>query len=62
VAESAVRDRVTDDRTVASGIGAAVIGGVVLAPVGIGLGIAAFVVRRRQQRAVPVAPWPVQQG
>ena len=56
VAESAVRDRVTDDRTVASGIGAAVIGGVVLALVGIGLGIAAFVVRRR---AAAVAPWPV---
>ncbi|MDV7223034.1 hypothetical protein [Streptomyces prunicolor] len=49
----------TDDHTVASGIGAAVIGGVVLALVGIGLGIAVFVVRRR---AVPVAPWPVQQG
>ncbi|MFJ8140499.1 signal peptidase I [Streptomyces sp. NPDC096013] len=59
VAESAVRGRVTDDRTVASGIGGAVIGGVLLALVGIGLGIAAFVVRRRQ-RAVPVAPWPVQ--
>ena len=41
-------------------IGAVVIGGVVLALVGIGLGIAAFVVRRR--RAAPVAPWPVQQG
>ena len=60
VAESAVRGRVTDDRTVAFGIGAVVIGGVVLALVGIGLGIAAFVVRRR--RAAPVAPWPVQQG
>ena len=58
VAESAVRGRVTADRTVASGIGAVVIGGVVLALVGIGLGIAAFVVRRR--KAVPVAPWPVQ--
>jgi signal peptidase I len=51
---------VTDDRTVASGFGAAAIGGVVLVLVGIGLGIAAFV--RRRQRAVPVAPWPVQQG
>ncbi|MFE2424801.1 signal peptidase I [Streptomyces hokutonensis] len=60
VAESAVRDRVTDDRTVAFVIGSAVIAGVVLALVGIGLGIAAFVVRRR--RAAPVAPWPVQQG
>ncbi|WSL13545.1 signal peptidase I [Streptomyces sp. NBC_01288] len=60
VAESAVRGRVTDDRTVASGIGAVVIGGVVLALVGIGLGIAAFVVRRR--RAAPIAPWPVQQS
>ncbi|MFD4556241.1 signal peptidase I [Streptomyces sp. NPDC058469] len=59
VAKSAVRDRVTDDRTVASVIGTAVISGVVLALVGIGLGIAAFVVRRR--RAAPVAPWPVQQ-
>ncbi len=59
VAESAVRGRVTEDRTVASGIGVAVIGGVLLALVGIGLGIAAVVVRRRQ-RAVPVAPWPVQ--
>lgn len=49
----------TDDRTVASGIGAAVIGGVILVLVGIGLGIAAFV---RRRRAVPVAPWPVQQG
>ncbi|WP_019065452.1 hypothetical protein [Streptomyces prunicolor] len=38
MAESAVRDRVTDDRTVASGIGAAVIGGVVLALVGIAWG------------------------
>lgn len=59
VAESAVRGRVTGDRAVASGIGVAVIGGVLLALVGIGLGIAAFVVRRRQ-RAVPMAPWPVQ--
>ncbi|MGR3872061.1 signal peptidase I [Streptomyces graminifolii] len=59
VAESAVRGRVTDDRTVAAGIGVAVIGGFLLALVGICLGIAAFVVRRRQ-RAVPVAPWPVQ--
>jgi signal peptidase I len=59
VAESAVRGRVTGDRAVASGIGVAVIGGVLLALVGIGLGIAAFVVRRRQ-RVVPVAPWPVQ--
>ena len=60
VAESAVRGRVTDDRTTAVGIVSAAIGGVVLALVGIGLGIAAFVVRRR--RAAPVAPWLVQQG
>lgn len=60
VAESAVRGRVTDDRTTAVGIVSAAIGGVVLALVGVGLGIAAFVVRRR--RAAPVAPWPVQQG
>ncbi|MET7490429.1 signal peptidase I [Streptomyces sp. NPDC005538] len=59
VAESAVRDRVTDDRTAGLLIGTAVIGGGVLALVGIGLGVAAFVVRRR--KAVPVAPWPVQQ-
>jgi len=59
VAESAVRDRVTEDRTVLGVVGTAVIGGVVLALVGIGLGIAAFVVRRR--RAAPVAPWPVHQ-
>jgi len=60
VAESAVRGRVTDDRTAAVGIVSAAIGGVVLTVVGIGLGTAAFVVRRR--RAAPVAPWPVQQG
>ncbi|MGW3109062.1 signal peptidase I [Streptomyces sp. NPDC001100] len=60
VAESAVRGRVTDDRTTAFVIGSAAVGGVVLVLVGIGLGIAAFAVRRR--RAVPVAPWPVQQG
>jgi len=60
VAGSTVRGRVTDDRTAAVAIGSAVIGGGVLALVGIGLGIAAFVVRR--QRAAPVAPWPVQQG
>jgi signal peptidase I len=59
VADSAVRDRVTDGRATAVVIGSAVIGGVVLALVGVGLGIAAFVVRRR--RAAPVAPWPVQQ-
>ncbi|MET7567408.1 signal peptidase I [Streptomyces sp. NPDC005492] len=59
VAESAVRDRVTDDRTVGLVIGTAVIGGGALALVGIGLGIAAFVVRRR--KAAPVAPWHVQQ-
>ncbi|MEV6480978.1 signal peptidase I [Streptomyces sp. NPDC051576] len=59
VAESAVRDRVTDDRTAGLLIGTAVIGGGVLALFGIGLGVAAFVVRRR--KAVPVAPWPVQQ-
>jgi signal peptidase I len=58
VAESAVRDRVTDDRAPPVVIGTAVIGGVILARVGVGLGIAAFVVRRR--RAAPVAPWPVQ--
>ncbi|MFJ9251124.1 hypothetical protein [Streptomyces sp. NPDC101776] len=58
VAESAVRDRVTDDRAAAVVIGSAVIGGVVLALVGVGLGIAAFVVRR--QRAAAVTPWPVQ--
>ncbi|MDV9177729.1 hypothetical protein R6V09_47370 [Streptomyces sp. W16] len=60
VAGSAVRGRVTDDRTSAVVIGSAVIGGVVLALVGIGLGVAAFVVRRR--RAAPVASWPVPQG
>ncbi|WP_427922063.1 signal peptidase I [Streptomyces sp. cg40] len=60
VAESAVQGRVTDDRTAAVVIVSAAIGGVVLTLVGIGLGIAGFVVRRR--KAAPVAPWPVQQG
>ena len=59
VAESAVQGRVTEHRAMPVVIGSAVIAGVVLALVGIGLGIAAFVVRRR--RATPVAPWPVQQ-
>lgn len=59
VAESAVRGRVTEHRAMPVVIGSAVIAGVILALVGIGLGIAAFVVRRR--RAAPVAPWPVQQ-
>ncbi|WP_406125762.1 signal peptidase I [Streptomyces sp. NBC_00989] len=59
VAESAVRGRVTGHRARPVVIGLAVIAGVVLALVGVGLGIAAFVVRRR--RAAPVAPWPVQQ-
>ncbi|WP_371659398.1 signal peptidase I [Streptomyces sp. NBC_00280] len=60
VPESAARDRVTGQYTIPVVIGTAVIAGVVLALVGLGLGIAAFVVRRRQG-AVPVAPGPVQQ-
>jgi signal peptidase I len=57
VAESAVRGRVTDDRKAPIAFGTAAIGGVVLALVGVGLGIAAFV---RRRRTAPVAPWPVQ--
>ncbi|MFJ5308573.1 signal peptidase I [Streptomyces sp. NPDC088350] len=58
VAESAVRGRVTDDRKVPLALGTAAIGGVVLALVGVGLGIAAFV---RRRKAAPVAPWPMRQ-
>ncbi|WP_327694415.1 signal peptidase I [Streptomyces sp. NBC_00459] len=60
VAESAVRNRVTDDYTIPVVFGTAIIAGAVLALIGLGLGIAAFVVRRRQG-AVPVEPGPVQQ-
>ncbi|GAA0349886.1 hypothetical protein GCM10009540_82730 [Streptomyces turgidiscabies] len=61
VAESAVTGRMTDRHTMPVVIGTAVMAGSVLALVGIGLGIAAFVVRRRWRRAsVPVAPQPVQ--
>ncbi|GAA3850579.1 hypothetical protein GCM10023084_01010 [Streptomyces lacrimifluminis] len=60
VALSAVRSRVTDDYTIPVVIGTAVIAGTVLALAGLGLGIAAFVARRRQG-AVPVAPEPVPQ-
>ncbi|WP_234337095.1 signal peptidase I [Streptomyces xylophagus] len=58
VADSAVRGRVTDDRKVPIAFGTAAIGGVILALVGVGLGIAAFV---RRRRTAPVAPWPVRQ-
>jgi signal peptidase I len=58
VAESAVRSRVTDDRTIPVVFGTAIIAGAVLALVGLGLGIAAFVGRRR--KTVPVAHQPVQ--
>ncbi|WP_416964164.1 hypothetical protein [Streptomyces sp. Agncl-13] len=49
----------TEHRATPVVIGLAVVTGVVLALAGVGLGIAAFVVRRR--RAAPIAPWPVQQ-
>ncbi|MFI1352354.1 signal peptidase I [Streptomyces sp. NPDC020898] len=61
VAESAVRGRVIDGQTIPVVIGTAVIAGLVLALVGLGLGIAAFVLGRRRRRAVPVAPRPVEQ-
>ncbi|WP_215455987.1 signal peptidase I [Streptomyces sp. ATCC 21386] len=51
---SAVQGRVTDDRTIPTVIGTAVIAGAALALVGLGLAIAAFVARRRR-RTVPVA-------
>ncbi|MEW2114755.1 signal peptidase I [Streptomyces sp. NPDC005474] len=61
VAESAVTGRMTGDYTMPIVVGTAVMAGVVLALVGLGLGIAASVVRRRRRGgAVPVAPQPVQ--
>ncbi|MDX3453657.1 signal peptidase I [Streptomyces sp. ME02-8801-2C] len=59
VAESAVTGRMTDRTTIPVVIGSAVMAGAALAMVGLGLGIAAFVLRRRPSRAVPVAPQPV---
>ncbi|MFD9006300.1 hypothetical protein ACFV0T_36040 [Streptomyces sp. NPDC059582] len=58
VSTAAVRGRVTDDRTAPVALGAAMIVGVVLVLTGGGLGIAAFVVRRRAAASMP-PPWPV---
>ncbi|GGJ24814.1 signal peptidase I [Streptomyces brasiliensis] len=61
VSGDAVQGRVTDDRTAPALWGAALLVGGVLVLVGIGLGIAAFVVRRGNRTQFPPAPWPMQQ-
>lgn len=53
---SAVRGRVTDDWSVPVALVVAALCGVVAALTGLGLGIAAAVLRRR--RSAPVPPWP----
>ncbi|GGZ17232.1 signal peptidase I [Streptomyces poonensis] len=55
---SAVRGRVTDDWSVPVALFVSALFGVVVALTGLGLGIAAAVLRRR--RRAPVPPWPVQ--
>ncbi|MET9379905.1 signal peptidase I [Streptomyces sp. NPDC002928] len=59
VSTAAVRGRVSDDYTALGVIGIGMIIGVVLVLTGGGLGIAAFVVRRRAAVSVP-PPWPMQ--
>ncbi|KKD02652.1 signal peptidase [Streptomyces sp. WM6386] len=59
--DSAVRGRVLDDYTVPTALGVAMMVGVVLVLVAVGLGIAAMVVRRKARAAVPPAPpWALQ--
>ncbi|MFE9024620.1 signal peptidase I [Streptomyces sp. NPDC007808] len=61
LAESVIRGRVIEDVTVPAVLGTAMVLGVLLVPVGVGLGIAAVVVRRRARAAVaPPPPWAVQ--
>ncbi|SNX61642.1 signal peptidase I [Streptomyces sp. TLI_55] len=58
---SAIKGRVLDGYTAPGVLGAAIIAGAVLVLVGVGLGIAALVVRRRARAAVPPAPpWAMQ--
>jgi signal peptidase I len=58
---SAIQGRVIDDYAVPTALGTAMMLGVVLVPVGVGLGIAALVVRRRARAMVPPPPpWAVQ--
>lgn len=56
---SAVRGRILESPAVPALLGGAVLAGAVAVLVGIGLGIAWVVVRRRR-RVPPVPPWPVQ--
>ncbi|MFF9116795.1 signal peptidase I [Streptomyces massasporeus] len=55
--ESVIRGRVIDDYTVPVVLGSAMVLGALAVPTGVGLGIAAVVVRRRA-RSVAVAPTP----
>ncbi|MGW2379019.1 signal peptidase I [Streptomyces sp. NPDC001658] len=55
----AVRGRVTDDYTVPLLLGGGALAGLLLALTGLGLGIAAFALRRRTPAAVQ-PPWPTQ--
>ncbi|MEU9575257.1 signal peptidase I [Streptomyces massasporeus] len=55
--ESVIRGRVIDDHTVPVVLGSAMVLGALAVPTGVGLGIAAVVVRRRA-RSVAVAPTP----
>ncbi|PAZ09983.1 signal peptidase I [Streptomyces sp. SA15] len=58
---SAIRGRVIDDYTVPAVLGTAIMLGVVLVLVAVGLGIAAIVVRRKARAAIPPPPpWAVQ--
>lgn len=59
--ESAIRGRVIDDYTMPALLGVAMMLGVLLVLVGIGLGIAAMVVRRKARAMMPPPPpWAVQ--
>ncbi|MCL8016383.1 signal peptidase I [Streptomyces sp. AS02] len=61
LAESTIRGRVTDDYTVPALLGTSMILGMLLVLVGIGLGIAATVVRRNARAVMPPPPpWAVQ--
>ncbi|MEV5874573.1 signal peptidase I [Streptomyces sp. NPDC052101] len=60
VSMDAVRGRVADDRSAPALLVAALLLGVVLFLVGVGLGIGFLVVRRRKAPTVPVLPWPTQ--
>lgn len=56
----AVRGRVTDERAVPVALVVIMLLGVPVALVGLGFGIAAFVVRRRSRAVQPMPPWAVQ--